>query len=258
MDSITLFSFGYWGWGSATTALVEVIDAVEASRGFAPPIFVDIRISRSVRAKGFDGQAFEKVVGPARYRWFESLGNLGIKDKGGMRIKDPAAVSDLLDLAVESRRNNHRVIFYCACEIPCNCHRREVSRLVLGAAKQRTLTLEVVEWPGGEPPAEPIELELPKAEFERAWKGAASVRIGKAMPLAEAGAIPWHSLLHVRPRGMKQFPPWRLITGPVRYKKTGWYLPVFGAYDDEPTNVANAEQLERRKEYGYEPQVVSP
>ena len=135
MNSITLFSFGYWGWGSATKELVEVVDAVEASRGFAPPIFVDIRISRSVRAKGFDGHAFEKVVSPARYRWFEGLGNLGIQDKGGMRIKDPDAANDLLDLAIESTRNNRRILFYCACELPGKCHRSEVTRLVLEAAK---------------------------------------------------------------------------------------------------------------------------
>ena len=257
MDSITLFSFGYWGWGSATKELVEVVDAVEASRGFDPPIFVDIRISRSVRAKGFDGHAFEKEVGPSRYRWAEGLGNLGIKDKGGMRIKDPDAADALLDLAVESMRGNRRVIFYCACELPCQCHRSEVARLVLEAAKKRKLALEVVEWPGGEPQAEPIQLELPLAEFERVWKGASSVLIGDAMPLAESGAIPWHSLLQVRPQGMEVYPPWRLITGPAKYKKAGWYLPVFGGYNDEPADVANAEQRKLRQEYGYEPRVVT-
>ncbi len=199
MDSITLFSFGYWGWGSATPEVVEVIDAVEASRGFAPPIFVDIRLSRSGRAKGFVGHAFEKVVGSSRYRWFESLGNLGAKDKGGMKIKDPNAANDLLDLTVECARSNRRVIFYCACDLPCQCHRTEVTRLVLAEAKKRNLPLEVVEWPGGEPQAEPIDLVVAKDRLRTIWKGAASVRIGEAMSLAEAGAIPWYSLLQLRP-----------------------------------------------------------
>ena len=84
-----------------------------------------------------------------------------------MRIKDPDAADALLDLAVESMRGNSRVIFYCACELPCQCHRSEVARLGLEAAKKRKLALEVGEWPGGEPQAEPIQLELPLAEFER-------------------------------------------------------------------------------------------
>jgi hypothetical protein len=40
------------------------VDAVETSRGFEPPIFVDIRIRRTVRAKGFVGSAFAKLLGP--------------------------------------------------------------------------------------------------------------------------------------------------------------------------------------------------
>lgn len=43
--SLTIFTWGYWGWGNATENLVEVVDAVERARGYRPPIFVDIRIS---------------------------------------------------------------------------------------------------------------------------------------------------------------------------------------------------------------------
>jgi len=46
MTRLTLFSFGYYGWGNHTRDLVEAVDTVEASRGFAPPTFVDIRIRR--------------------------------------------------------------------------------------------------------------------------------------------------------------------------------------------------------------------
>ena len=73
MGVTTPFSFGYRGWGSAVAQLVEAVDAVEASRGCAPPLFVDVRISRSVRARGFDGPAFAHQVGassiPLRDRW---------------------------------------------------------------------------------------------------------------------------------------------------------------------------------------------
>ena len=46
MNKIILFTFGYYGWGSWTPQLVEAVDAVETSRCFEPPIFVDIRIRR--------------------------------------------------------------------------------------------------------------------------------------------------------------------------------------------------------------------
>jgi hypothetical protein len=59
---VTLFTWGYYGWGNHTPQLVEAVDAVEASRGFEPPIFVDI-------------PAFEKLLGPTRHRWMKSLGN---------------------------------------------------------------------------------------------------------------------------------------------------------------------------------------
>lgn len=68
-----LFSWGYYGWGNHTDRLVEAVDAVEESRGFRPPVFVDIRIRRSVRAVGFNGTRFEKLLGPERHRWMPSL-----------------------------------------------------------------------------------------------------------------------------------------------------------------------------------------
>lgn len=57
MKPITLFTWGYWGWGGAPQEFVRGADAVEKSRGFKPPVFVDIRILRNVKAKGFCGNA---------------------------------------------------------------------------------------------------------------------------------------------------------------------------------------------------------
>ena len=70
----TLFSWGYYGWGNHTPNLVEAVDAVETSRGFEPPIFVDVRIRRSVRAAGFKGPAFERLLGErtTRHRWMKT------------------------------------------------------------------------------------------------------------------------------------------------------------------------------------------
>jgi hypothetical protein len=38
---LTLFTWGYWGWGNATHELIRAVDATERQRGFKPPIFFD-------------------------------------------------------------------------------------------------------------------------------------------------------------------------------------------------------------------------
>ncbi len=68
MTPTTLFTFGYCGWGNATPRLVEAVDASERGRGFRPPLFVDARIRRDVRVRGFKGDAFGKLLGPGRRR----------------------------------------------------------------------------------------------------------------------------------------------------------------------------------------------
>ena len=101
---LNMFTFGYWGWGSATRELVRRVDAVERRRGFRSPIFVDIRIHRGVRAAGFRDDAFERFLGRARYRWMRGLGNLAVVGhSGGRRVKinSPAAATELLEFARE-------------------------------------------------------------------------------------------------------------------------------------------------------------
>jgi hypothetical protein len=55
MKPVTIFSFGYHGWGTCTQKLVHLVDAIEEERGFQRPIFVDTRIRRAGRAPGFQG-----------------------------------------------------------------------------------------------------------------------------------------------------------------------------------------------------------
>ncbi len=233
--------------------LVEAIDAVEKSRDYAPPIFADIRISRSVRAAGFDGNAFEKVVGVARYRWMDSLGNLAIRQGGEMRIKEPAAAGTLLELAATAAKSKRRVIYYCACQTPCQCHRYLVSKLLLDAAKQRSQAVEIVEWPGGEPAKSEIEIRLPRAAFDKVRRGATSVPLPAKVDLAKMAALPWYSLLLVRPEGEDALPTWRLVTGPARYRKASWYLPVHGALDEMAPEAMRAEVMRAREDQGYQP-----
>ena len=87
MTKTMIFTWDYYGWGNHTPQLVEAVDAVERSRGFEPPIFIDIRIRRNVRAKGFVGNAFENLMGPSRHRWMKSLGNKFIQTRTGPTIQ---------------------------------------------------------------------------------------------------------------------------------------------------------------------------
>jgi hypothetical protein len=110
---IQLFTFGYYGWGNSTPQLVQAVDAVERSRGFKPPIFVDIRIRPAVRAPG-------ELLGEKCHRWIKALGNKQIETRTGPRIQiaEPSAVNGLLDLAMEAAEDQRRLIFFCGCEFP--------------------------------------------------------------------------------------------------------------------------------------------
>ena len=159
MKHLTAFSWGYWGWGNHTRDFVRTVDAIECARGMRPPLFIDIRFSRSVRALGFRGSAFEETVGKNRYRWLRKLGNARIGGgSGGVKIADRSGVDDRLRLIGSAARQRRRVIFFCACEHPVYCHRAVAAGLLVKAARREGLSLTVVEWPGGEP--ETVELTV--------------------------------------------------------------------------------------------------
>ena len=146
---LTLFTWGYWGWGNSTRELVRRIDAAEKKSGFDAPVFVDIRVQRAVRAEGFNGSAFEQVAGPERYWWLPSLGNRNVKaNKPGIRIADPYSARTLLDLAIHYERQNRRIYFFCACKEFRWCHRKKVANLVRKEAGRRHRRIRILEWPG--------------------------------------------------------------------------------------------------------------
>ena len=231
MEPLTIFTWGYWGWGTTTEQLIQAVDAVESSRGYQPPMFVDIRISRSVRAPGFNGRAFEKTLGPSRYRWLDALGNLAVQEGGAMRIKEPAAADTLLDMAVECGHIGQRILFFCSCEFPGaevdGCHRATVASLVLEAARIRGLPVQIVEWPGGEPRLKDFDIQLSAPAFDKVCRGAASIPLEGPVPLAEMASVPWLSLVAVHEKGNEQQPPLHFLTGPARYKAGGWYLRIY-------------------------------
>jgi hypothetical protein len=233
----TLFSWGYWGWGNATERLIEAIDAAEKVRGFFPPLFVDIRLRRQGRAKGFVGSAFCDLLGESRYRWMQDLGNAEIATgTGGITIKRPAAVADLLDLALEEANRRRRTIFYCACEFLWVgekrwCHRDQITELLLVHAQRIGRSVLVVEWPGGQP-AE-AHLTVDRKLFSALMHSRKSVPIDDRQ-LQEFTGLPWGSLLTLQCEN--DGGTGVLAVGPARFaaSKTNngfWYLPVI-----EPVN----------------------
>lgn len=237
MTPLTLFRWGYWGWGNATAQLKQAADAIEAARGFDPPVFVDARISRSVRAAGFNGDAFRKLIGDDRYVWMNGLGNLGIRDRtGDIRINRPADAGKLLDLAEAKMAGRRRVIFFCSCEFPsCDgqeCHRMEATRLVLAEARKRSRDVIVEEWPGGTPA--PVTLSLTDKDLKRVRAGVKSIPLGKTLPSADRLGLPWATVAELTAPGTEVL---AVLTGPAKYTPRGWELPVLKVLpaDADPT-----------------------
>jgi len=254
MKNVTLFSWGYYGWGNYTKQLVEAADAVEAKRGFNPPVFVDVRIRRVVRAPGFREKAFEKLLGPDRYRWMKSLGNQAVENRvaGAIEIAEPKAAKDLLDMAVhEAKENNRRLIFFCGCQYPKNgkeitCHRAEIGKLLLAEAKKQKQPTEVVEWPGNEPSH--IDIELPKKEFKAVLdcKGKANLSAGSD-PKDLAG-LAWMSDATFR-CGEEEV---HRLVGPACCGSKGWFLPIMTwSKDDLPLKEYQGSAEKYRKHFGF-------
>jgi hypothetical protein len=243
LSSTTIFTWGYYGWGNATPSLVKAVDAVEASRGFEPPIFVDIRIRRTVRAQGFQGSNFEKLLGLSRHRWMKGLGNKFILTRTGpiVQIADRSAADDLLDLALESAKHKRRLLFFCSCQWPkfdgeLACHRTTVAELVLKAARRRSAAIEIVEWPGGAP--KQIELEVRPEAFAAVHRGRKTVPLGKHTDLAEVAGLPWCSTVMLK----SQTETLPRLVGPAIRQPDQWVLPIMSDPLDASQTIADYDR----------------
>jgi hypothetical protein len=221
---VSVFQWGYDGWGNATKQLVRSVDDVEGARGHEPPIFVDVRFSRSVRAIGFRDHAFERLLGHTRYRWMRSLGNSGLRQRK-QRIQCPDAAHQLLDLALDANEAGRGLIFFCSCPSPAGaawCHRGAVGRLLVRAARQRGVRVCLQEWPGGSP-ARTVMLKLPtkQLEIDRARRGAVSIRLGPRPGITER-SLPWGALIELTARGDSQV----ISAGPAQFRASAWQLPI--------------------------------
>lgn len=253
---LQVFTFGYYGWGNATPQLVRAVDAVEVSRGFKPPIFVDIRIRRAVRAAGFSGPAFENLLGPGRHRWMKELGNKRIVTGKGpfIQIAKPSAASDLLDLAIAAAEDGRRVIFFCGCAWPRDagriaCHRTTVASLLLQAARRRESKLEVVEWPGGAP--RQITVNLDQEPFSSLKAGGRTIPAGRSLDLATAASMPWGSVAALRSDGNIL----HRVIGPAVWKRSRWQFPVIWPFHNEEASLEQSlsKAASLRRSTGWEP-----
>lgn len=201
MSDLTMFTFGYWGWGSSTKVLLDVSAEVEKARGFGPPVFVDLRIQRNVRAHGFCNDAFEKLAG-SRYVWMKGLGNRAVRDKApGIVIDAPADAGKLLDLVLDRADKKRRIIAFCACEVPGppkapRCHRRTVANLVLAEAQRQRIKLNAAEWPGGKPLKRKVDVTA--KEFRGFAEGGA---FKPDWSRAEIASMPWGSRVTAKAEG---------------------------------------------------------
>lgn len=255
MKPITLFSWGYYGWGNWTKQLVKAVDAVEESRGFKPPIFVDVRIRREVRAPGFRGAEFEKLLRPDRYRWIRDLGNESIITHAKrMKIRDPSAASDLLELAATESKAKRRLIFFCSCRYPNDpdkgkCHRTEVARLVLNAAREQNVRIETVEWPGGN--ANDLNLNVAPEVFRAVANGSKNISLGSRPRLSQVAGLAFGTVATLRAAGSTL----HRVVGPATYGRDEWRLPVLAMPDS--LGACQKESPVTRKRFGYEPRTSS-
>jgi hypothetical protein len=220
---LTLFTWGYSGWGNSTRKLVQAVDIAEKERGFKPPFFVDIRLRRNVRAKGFLGDAFERVLGAARYRHIPKLGNRFVATgEFGIKIDDPSAVPELLKLAIECYRQKRRVLFFCSCEDlkTKSCHRKKVADLVLRESERQGRRIEIIEWPGYKP-THNTTVKVTSAMLKKVAGGRKSVSLGKSVNLKEFAGLAWGSVVTLQ-AGKQTLP---IVSGPAKYHK-GWCLQV--------------------------------
>jgi len=223
---LVAFSWGYEGWGNHTKDLVATADAIETLRGFLPPLFVDIRIRRQVRAVGFRDRAFEEQLGPKRYRWLRGLGNRAIVADldEDIAIDRPEDADLLLDEIIAANKARRRVIFFCSCGSPylaSACHRAEVANLLLRRARSRKIGLAIHEWPGGSPISTTVA--LPAKDLKRArTKDLTQVPLPLGVDVTWAAAVPHLSLISSGSGDEAVV----LVSGPARRTARGWVLPV--------------------------------
>lgn len=242
----TIFSWGFHGWGNSTDQLIRSVDSIERSRGFKPPLFVEIRIQRSGRAVGFNGTSFEALLGRRRYAWLSDLGNKAILEgRQGIEIKNPSAAGELLDLAVKAIDDGRRVIYFCGCKHQkkdgrIRCHRWAVGKYLLAVAAKAGISVSLEEWPGGEP--EHIELTVTPQVVRNAIRGGPFIPLGELNRIPRFAALPHGSIATIKSSSAVG----HVITGPAVLRAGKWFLPMLKWIDAEHHDLLYVENRTRR------------
>jgi hypothetical protein len=226
MTPLTVFTWGYEGWGSSTPQFKQLVDIVEQERGYAKPLFVDLRFHRNGRAIGFKGDEFDRVLGKGRYRWMNALGNRQLNATSGpsVELNDPTAIEELLGLALARSAKGQRTIMFCSCGLPRQgdrvCHRVAVATLLLKLAARRNVALTIAEWPGGE--VKTIAVPVNNEQAVKVRAGAANINLGPRRPSAALLAMPWRSVAQLKAADFSA----RAIVDPPIFRGDRWLLPL--------------------------------
>ena len=251
--TITLFSWGYWGWGNATEQLVEAVDWPKSDEN-------SVRQSSSIfvcfakgEPKGSSAMHSATSVGASRYRWMPDLGNLAVgksathEDKASRSCRRPAGTGN------QAAKDRRRVIFYCACRFPrvngkTRCHRDTVIDLAPGGREKAARSISVVEWPGGEPSVNRA-IEVDRVLYRSVLNGRSNIPF-RHERLGEFAGLPWGSILrsNVSTKEAFQFPQAQR-TLLIEMAKAVWRLPVFLEVEkgDTRTLLAKAAKEWRQK-----------
>jgi hypothetical protein len=272
MTALTIFTWGYAGWGSSTLELKKAMDAVEQARAYAPPYFVDLRMARRGRALGFRENSFEQTVGKNRYQWMPSLGNRRIVTRSGPRIQinEPAAVEELLGIGLRRIVQRQRLIIFCSCGLPGlpgrkgSCHRVEVASLLLNTAVKRKVSLTMVEWPGGQPTLRTVRIADRAAQAIR--RGTRHAPLGTRQPAPDLLALISHAepsrtrLCTVVANGCclsrSAWPINAVISGLLRRKRAGSVVCRDWKSEKQPTASFAPENVDFRFEASAQGHVV--
>jgi hypothetical protein len=185
----------------------------------------------------------------------KTLGNKFIETRTGpsIQIAEPHAADELLDLAIVLARQKQRLLFFCSCEWPrsngqIECHRATVGELVLKAAQEREISVEVSEWPGSNP--ERIELEVTDRDFAAIKKGRVTIPLGEQSDMAVMAGLPWGSIATLNSKGESL----HRVVGPANHQGKLWALPVLYQNVDPTTGLGEYEQqaANLRKDLGLE------
>lgn len=132
---VGIFSFGYWGWGNRVPELRRrFLEYNKRTRGRGI-VWVDIRIQRNVRAKGFRGRNVENSLGKQNYEWLRYFGNV-LVGEGAIRIWSyRQGLEQLHGIVKKASKANNDLILFCACKPDTRCHRFTVMNWL----RQRTI-----------------------------------------------------------------------------------------------------------------------